>query len=140
MEAEDGGYSWRSLSDGAVSSRGPQYSEQGRSYAETKGILSEATLKHRPHQLSKPQSRINSATRRMDYDDYEYYYNEDYVEEFEDFSYQDNPPYLARRQGGFSEQEELLELAGNTRGLTKEKVTKSGKNYLTHEVSCCTKC
>ena len=68
----------------------------------------------------------------MDYDDYEYYYNEDYDEEYEDFSYQDQTSSLDRRQGEFSEQEELLELAGNTRKLTKEKVTKSGK--MTHEV------
>lgn len=110
-----------------MSSRGPQYREQGRSYADIKGILSDAALKHQPHQLSKPHSRINSATRRMDYDDYEYYYNEDYDEEYEDFSDQDQPSSLDRRQGDFSEQEELLELAGNTRKLTKEKVTKSGK-------------
>ena len=67
----------------------------------------------------------------MDYEDYEYYYNEDYdedYEDYEDYTYQDKSSSLARRQGDFSEQEELLELAGNNRKLKKEKVTKSGKN------------
>ena len=64
----------------------------------------------------------------MDYDeDYEYYYNGDYDEDYED--YEDyTSSSLARRQGDFSEQEELLELAENNRKLKKEKVTKSGKN------------
>ena len=109
-----------------MSSRGPQYTGQGRSYANSKEILSDATLKQAAHQLSKPPTRIDSPTRRMDYDDdYEYYYNEDYSEYDDDYTYHDEPSSLNRRQGEFSEQEELLELAGNTR---KEKVTKSGKN------------
>ena len=116
-----------------MSSRGPQYTDQGRSYAKTKEILSDATLKPAAHQLSKPLTRIDYATRRMDYDDDDqyYYYDEDYSVDYGDYTYhdRDEPSSLDRRQGEFSEQEELLELAGNTRKLTKEKVTKSGKNY-----------
>ena len=115
-----------------MSSRGPQYTEQARSYANTKEILSDATLKPGAHQLSKPLTRIDYAARRMDYDDdYQYYYDEDYSVDYDDYTYHDHdkPSSLDRRQGEFSEQEELLELAGNTRKLTKEKVTKSGKNY-----------
>ena len=76
------------------------------------------------HQSSKPHTTRDSARRRIDYDDYEYYYNEDYDEANDDYT----SSALNRRQGDFSEQEELLELAGNNRKLTKEKVTKSGKN------------
>ena len=82
-------------------------------------------MKPAAHQLSKPPT---TASRRMDYDDdYEYYYDEDY-DDYEDFTYHDKPSSLDRRHGELSEQEELLELAGNNRKLTKEKVTKSGKN------------
>ena len=85
-------------------------------------------MKPAAHQLSKPPVRTDSATRRMDYEDYEYYYNEDYDEDYDDYTYSDKSSSLGRRQGDFSEQEELLELAGNNRKLTKEKITKSGKN------------
>ena len=107
-----------------MQSRGAQYPVQQRSYANTKQILSDAT--QTSHQLSKPEARLEAATRRMD--DYEYYYNEDYDEDYDDYTYTDKSSSLGRRQGDFSEQEELLELAENNRKLKKEKVTKSGKN------------
>ena len=61
----------------------------------------------------------------MDYDDSEYYHNDDYY--YTDYSYDEEQSPIARRQGELSEEEKILELAGNGK-FKKEKVSKSGNN------------
>ena len=61
---------------------GPSAGLEARNYANSKQILSDAT--RTSYQLSKPEPRIQSASRRMDYEEYyydDYYYDEESVEE-----------------------------------------------------------